>query len=1067
MPPINHDAPEAVKRAAPDVAEGLADARPEEDGELARAVRMNALLGVVLDAPPAPVMVGRWTLERPVGAGGMGVIYRAHGPDGHRVALKLLNQETPSSRARFEREATMLRRIDHPRVVRHIDYGVTDDGRPWLVMEWLDGEDLASRLRRGPLPLQDALLLAREVAIGLGALHRAGVVHRDVKPANLFLVGGALDNVRVVDLGVARTDSAQTRLTTTGSVLGTPHYMAPEQIQGQAGVRADVYSLGACLWECIGGAPPFRGDTPGAVLQQVLFAPSPSLADTCLDLPPAVDALVGRMLAKDPLRRPEDMHAVVLELSELLAGRGPEVALSRAERPSIPVTAVAMAPGALLGRARELGQVRGLLVHAVEAEIGVLVGITGARGMGRTALLQAAAAEWRGHHRMARCAPDEGGTPFALVRRLLGEVALWRGRRDVEPLVVADRLRLAWLDTLDAWSSEPLALFIDDVHLADLPSLRFLALAAEHLSHTPFALVFTATPEGIPPFAHSDPNLSRVPVGPLGERALRQLALRWGASREDAHLLCGGSPGELVGICNGHTGAPSWATLGTWPAEHRRVARACALAGVEPDRGCVAELLGMRPDEPALVADLAALVHGGLLVDDGGLRFQTEAAREAVLATCTDDDRRRGAAAMVRWLEGRHRPTERALHLLVLGQRAEAARAFLDAARQGVAAGDGALTERCLGAAARVAVAEQGGEVALLQAQVAFWRGGVEEAAEAAARAMAALTRGETLWFEAASVGITALGQRGANAELGRVANMVLATDSEVDARVIALCRAISQLSAVGVDVTRLTAPALGGSARSPEARAWQARARSAIALTRSFDDSIAAQIEAHQAHVLAEDPRSAAQIGLYLGSWYVWSGAWERAETAIDDALRTARRLGAPYLELWGRYVLGKLRVEIAGPRDALAWMEKVVADAASSPRIRAGAQIYASIAALRAGDWMRSMELAEAAEGHPGVFRAARAARCRAVVAGGGDAFALACELGPSEEREIEWDELVHLALVEVAPPAERASRLSDAVRRIHLRAATLADPLRRNDYLARPHLVARTLRMVEDGG
>ncbi len=1067
MPPIKDEDLEAVKRGSPDVADALADARPEDDGELARAVRMNALLGVVLDAPPAPVMVGPWTLERPVGAGGMGVIYRARGADGRRVALKLLNVDARASRLRFEREATLLGRIDHPRVVRYIDHGATDDDRPWLVMEWLDGEDLASRLRRGPLQLEHALLLAREVAIGLGAIHRAGVVHRDVKPANLFLVGGALEDVRVVDLGVARSDTTQTRLTTTGSVLGTPHYMAPEQIQGQAGVRADVYSLGACLWECIVGAPPFRGDTPGAVLQQVLFAPPPSLADARPELPPAIDALVGRLLAKDPARRPEDMEAVVLELSELLAGRGPSVALSRAERPSIPAEAGSMAPGALLGRARELGQVRGLLAHAVEAQVGVLVAITGPRGIGRSALLEAAAAEWLGHRRTARCSPSEGGTPFALVRRLLGDAAVWPDSRSAEPLVVADRLRLAWLDTLDAWSTEPLAIFLDDLHQADLPSLRFLALAADHLRHAPFALVFTSTTDGIPLFAASDPDLTQVALGPLGERALRQLAERWGASRTDAHVLCGGNPGELVGLCNSHTSVPAWARLGTLPPEHRRVARACALAGIDPDLECVAELLGTRPDDPALVADLAALVQGGLLVDDAGLRFPNEAVREAILATCASEDRSRGAAAMVRWLEGRHRPAERALHLLVLGQNAEATRAFLDAARQGVAAGDGALTERCLEAAARAALAEQGGEVALLRAQVAFWRGDVGEAAEAAVRAMSALTRGEERWFDAASVSITALGQRGENAELGRVVDTVLATVSDEDARVIALCRAISQLSTVGSGGARFAASALGSSARSPEARAWQARARAALAFTRSFDDSIAAQVEAHRAHVLAGDPRSAAQIGLYLGSWYVWSGAWERAEAAIDDSLRTARRLGAPYLDLWGRYVLGKLRVEVAEPREALAGMEKVAADATGSPRIRAGAQIYASIAALRAGDWRRSMALAEAAEGHPGVFRAARAARCRAVVAGGGDVVELARGLIGSEAREIEWDELVQLALIEVAPAEERAPRALDAARRIHDRAATLADPLRRNEYLGRPHLVVHTLHLLEDGG
>jgi len=1100
MADIKRDPPELVKpvpERGPGGPPSLEIARPAGEPELARALRMNALLEVVTGVPTRAVTVAGWTLERPIGTGGMGSVYRAHGPDGRAVALKLLHPDASS--ARFGREAALLRRIDHPRVVRYVDHGVADDGRPFLVMEWLDGEDLATRLRRGTLDLSDALTLAMGVALGLGALHRAGVVHRDVKPANVLLVDGRLDDARLVDLGVALADGADTRMTTTGSVLGTPHYMAPEQIHGQAGVRIDVYALGACLWECLGGSPPFTGETPGAVLTAVLTAAPPSLLERRPELPPAVDALVGRLLAKDPQRRPEDMDAVVLELAELLAGRGPTVALSRAERPRTPTPAAptmrlthpsappAAGPPAdppppaprapaprppLVGRAPELGQLRGLMAHAVE-DGPVLVAITGAAGTGRTAVLRAAATEWEGARCEARCDPADTGTPFALARRILGGHGGDVATDGADPLVVADRLRLAWLDALDAAGGQPRAWFLDDLHLADLPSLRLVALAAAHLHDAPFLLVFTAPPDGVPAFAAADPHLARVPLGPLGRRAMRQLAAAWGIGDGGKVDLAGGNPRALARLGRAEA---DWGRFEDLPAEQRRVARACALAGRAPDREAVAALLGVPPGDPGLDTDLAALVRAGLLDEGDPPRFPSEAGREVVLASCTDADRRRGAEGMAAWLDGRHRPAERAEHLRVVGARAEATRCLLLAARQGVAAGDEALTRRCLAEAAQEAEPDQIGEVALLRAEVAFWGGDVAAAAVEAKQALAAQPPGSAPWFEAAGIAITAMGQQGSHEEMWEVIAAVQAEPGAPapheptrvhihDARLVALCRALSQHSLAGVPPA-LAAAALDAEAVHVEAQAWQARARAAMASVQSFDASIAAQLEAHRAHVRAGDPRSAAQIGLYLGSWYVWSGDWERAEEVIEGALRTAQRLGAAYLELWGRYVRGKLWVEVGDPTEARAGLERVAAEAERSPRIQAGARVYASLAAFRAQDFARAATLAAAAEAHPGVLRAARAARCRAVIATAGPAAATAAlaglELTPPPTREAEWDELIFLALAEVAAARGEDPRppVRDAADRIRERAATLADPLRRDHYLGRPHLVGRTL-------
>src|SRR6202041_2688741 len=143
------------------------------------------------------------------------------------VALKIL---THGGTERFLREGRVLAELKHPHIVRYVAHGTTHAGEPYLAMEWLDGEDLARRLSRGPLPLADALTLARAVCLAMAAAHARGVVHRDIKPSNLFLVGSEPANVRVLDFGAARYDGGSQAATASGIVLGTPGYMAPEQV---------------------------------------------------------------------------------------------------------------------------------------------------------------------------------------------------------------------------------------------------------------------------------------------------------------------------------------------------------------------------------------------------------------------------------------------------------------------------------------------------------------------------------------------------------------------------------------------------------------------------------------------------------------------------------------------------------------------------------------------------------------------------------------------------------------------------------------------------------------------
>src|SRR5262249_20762656 len=156
----------------------------------------------------------------------------------------------------------------HPSIVRYVSHGVTDEGRQFLAMEWLEGEDLADRLQRGPLDPADAVTLGRRAAEALAIAHARGVVHRDVKPSNLFLVAGDVARVKVLDFGIARIPSGAQAPTRTGNRVGTPRYMSPEQVRGVRGVdaRADVFALGCVLFACLTGRAAFTGTDELAVL---------------------------------------------------------------------------------------------------------------------------------------------------------------------------------------------------------------------------------------------------------------------------------------------------------------------------------------------------------------------------------------------------------------------------------------------------------------------------------------------------------------------------------------------------------------------------------------------------------------------------------------------------------------------------------------------------------------------------------------------------------------------------------------------------------------------------------
>ncbi len=242
----------------------------------------------------------RFVLRNQVGAGGMATVYRAlDRHTGDTVAVKLLHAGDPIALARFELEVGTLAALDHPAVVRLLAHGKWPDGRPSLAMEWLEGEDLATRLGRGHLEPREVVTLGLQVAEALATAHARGIVHRDIKPANLFLLGGSVEHIKLIDFGIARL-SSQAPITATGNVVGSPGYMAPEQAAGETHIdaRADVFSLGAVMFECLTGRPPFVAEHAVAVLARILFEQVPAVNELCRDVPEVLCNLVARMLSK-------------------------------------------------------------------------------------------------------------------------------------------------------------------------------------------------------------------------------------------------------------------------------------------------------------------------------------------------------------------------------------------------------------------------------------------------------------------------------------------------------------------------------------------------------------------------------------------------------------------------------------------------------------------------------------------------------------------------------------------------------------------------------------------------
>jgi serine/threonine protein kinase len=362
-------------------------------------------------------VVDKYTIVRMLGRGGMGAVYEGrHAMLARRVAIKFLLPEFAANRdilRRFENEAKAAGGLEHPNVAAVTDFGRASDGSPYLVMDFLEGEDCAKLLRRsGTLSVARAANIVIQACRGLAVAHKATIVHRDLKPENLFVMdaGDGSDLVKVLDFGIAKLRSADASVITgTGATFGTAYYMSPEQARGAGEVdpRTDVWSMGVVLYEFLSGRKPFAGELFLQVIHQILAFDPPALSTLRPDLPPAVVAAVERAMTKDLAARIPSVTALAEALAPFSdirsTGESPRSAQSFASTLATPATnarglsvgartglPVAPQVDAPLDSSRSVGR-RGVLALAVVVLVGVLAVLFLRRASERSAPLDVAA----------------------------------------------------------------------------------------------------------------------------------------------------------------------------------------------------------------------------------------------------------------------------------------------------------------------------------------------------------------------------------------------------------------------------------------------------------------------------------------------------------------------------------------------------------------------------------------------------------------------------------------------------------------------------------------------------
>lgn len=273
-------------------------------------------------------LVGNYEFLEFIGSGGMGVIYKARNPVLKRlVAIKMLHSHLMSEivMRRFKQEAEAVSGLSHRCIIAVHDFGASEHGQPYMVMDFIDGKPLSEVLRKGPLTAEAAVNIAIQLAHALQHAHERGVLHRDLKPSNIMVTDYdcAFPEVKIVDFGIAKIlESDKTKVTQTGELLGTPQYMSPEQCQGgELDARSDIYSLGCVLFEAITGKPPFAGPNMVSVIVDQISKPARALAEVRPDMkfPPLLEDLMARALAKDPGDRYQSMNALLEDLNRVQA----------------------------------------------------------------------------------------------------------------------------------------------------------------------------------------------------------------------------------------------------------------------------------------------------------------------------------------------------------------------------------------------------------------------------------------------------------------------------------------------------------------------------------------------------------------------------------------------------------------------------------------------------------------------------------------------------------------------------------------------------------------------------
>ena len=343
------------------------DATPLED-----ALEQDQLIGAVL--------ADTYHIVRLIGEGGMGRVYEAQHTrlTNRRLAVKLLHDEMarqPDILTRFEREAEAASTIAHPNVVEVLDVNRLEDGRPYIVCEYLEGEEFGALLDRvGTLPTETAVRIVRQICRALMAAHERGIVHRDMKPENVFLVGDLhAPRVKVIDFGISKQSDGSSNLTRTGMVMGTPAYMAPEQARGEhVDHRADIYAVGGILYRAVTGQKPYDGEDGAQVLTLVLTEEPKRPRTVAPSVPEGLELVIQRAMARHPSDRHETMTELEAELAELDPGFAtvdgtlpsiapPDIAGRVGARPQVKARAAAQTQHALRAQ-REVRSARPVLV---------------------------------------------------------------------------------------------------------------------------------------------------------------------------------------------------------------------------------------------------------------------------------------------------------------------------------------------------------------------------------------------------------------------------------------------------------------------------------------------------------------------------------------------------------------------------------------------------------------------------------------------------------------------------------------------------------------------------------